>query len=484
MSDLRNSINRIVGNTKRNHAGNQQPYVPAGNGDESGEYADMVSGSNIHYTAPQSVPPPVLKRESRIKELSPKQKRQIGNYLKSRNYNLDDEKERGYLLRQLRWYGGSFGDLSNFTDDELIDIARDFEESFAKTSDELVYYKIGNKWYSSKNTGLLEKQGIKFYTKQEREELEKKQNIKLVENSQSETDKRIQSIMGSQCVVCFGKGYSKEDTEEIYQATVNLTNEYPDLKNYVARIGDRNNLEKFLNATASQQEFTEEQINEAIEKVKSRYYFGLPSEEKIREEAIKSLQNRVSFTRLNNAYAYWNNSGRTMLFMGKMKKKLEGQNEYEFNINFKSSNKKISTYYHEMGHAIDYMIENMYKQKLNSMTDYNSQSELQRKWYEFQQSKRDFINQNYNPENDMMKQFEKKYGRPYSYSRENVELLNELERELNEKGIKKYRVSKYGATNDREFIAECYSAYFTNMNNELANSTVALYRDMYNYLRS
>ena len=55
MSDLRNGINRLVGNTKRNKAGNQQPYVPAGNGDESGEYADMVSGSNRHYTNPGSI---------------------------------------------------------------------------------------------------------------------------------------------------------------------------------------------------------------------------------------------------------------------------------------------------------------------------------------------------------------------------------------------------------------------------------------------
>ena len=52
MSDLRNGINRLVGNTKRNRAGNQQPYVPAGNGDESGEYADMIHGSNKHYTNP------------------------------------------------------------------------------------------------------------------------------------------------------------------------------------------------------------------------------------------------------------------------------------------------------------------------------------------------------------------------------------------------------------------------------------------------
>ena len=481
MSDLKNGINRMVGNTKRNRGGNQQPYVPAGNGDESGEYADMVYGGNVHYTPPQPVPPPVEKKESRIKELSKQQLREIGNYVHKLDLSKYDDYDKQRLIRVLRYYVGSFGNVSNFTDEELWDIANEFQN--LEKSEDYVYFKRGGKWYLSKNVGLLEKQGIKYYTKQEKEELEKQTNIGLVEKSQSETDKRIQSLMGSQCVVCFGKGYSKEDTEEIYQATQNLVNEYPELKNYVARIGDRNNLEKYLNAIASQQEFTEEQIQEAIEKVKKRYYFGLPSEEKLRDEAIKSLQNRVSFTRMNSAYAYWTNSSRTMLFMGKMKKKLEEQNEYEFRTNFKSSNKKISTYYHEMGHAIDYMIEDMFNKKIASTSDYNQKMDLQRKWQDFIQKKREYIRQNYNPENDTMKQFEKKYGYPYSWSRENVELLNDLERELNEKGIKKYRVSKYATTNDREFIAECYSAYFTNMDNELANSTVALYREMYKFLR-
>lgn len=36
--------------TKRNKAGQQQPYVPQGNGDASGEYADNQSGSNKHFT--------------------------------------------------------------------------------------------------------------------------------------------------------------------------------------------------------------------------------------------------------------------------------------------------------------------------------------------------------------------------------------------------------------------------------------------------
>lgn len=35
--------------TKLNHAGQQQNYVPAGNGDASGEYGDNVDGSNVHF---------------------------------------------------------------------------------------------------------------------------------------------------------------------------------------------------------------------------------------------------------------------------------------------------------------------------------------------------------------------------------------------------------------------------------------------------
>ncbi len=35
--------------TKKNHAGNQQNYVPKGNGDASGEYGDNATGSNKHF---------------------------------------------------------------------------------------------------------------------------------------------------------------------------------------------------------------------------------------------------------------------------------------------------------------------------------------------------------------------------------------------------------------------------------------------------
>lgn len=35
--------------TKLNRAGQEQNYVPAGNGDASGEYGDNATGSNIHF---------------------------------------------------------------------------------------------------------------------------------------------------------------------------------------------------------------------------------------------------------------------------------------------------------------------------------------------------------------------------------------------------------------------------------------------------
>ena len=41
--------------TKRNSAGQQQPYVPAGHGDASGEYGEHATGSNVHYASPDDV---------------------------------------------------------------------------------------------------------------------------------------------------------------------------------------------------------------------------------------------------------------------------------------------------------------------------------------------------------------------------------------------------------------------------------------------
>lgn len=58
--------------TKKNWAGNQQNYVPAGNGDASGEYGDNKTGSNKHYFAGEfKKPEPVNVVDKSISESTP-----------------------------------------------------------------------------------------------------------------------------------------------------------------------------------------------------------------------------------------------------------------------------------------------------------------------------------------------------------------------------------------------------------------------------
>lgn len=53
--------------TKPNHAGYDQEYVPAGNGDASGEYADNVTGSNAHYKSGKTPNPYATKAMAKKK---------------------------------------------------------------------------------------------------------------------------------------------------------------------------------------------------------------------------------------------------------------------------------------------------------------------------------------------------------------------------------------------------------------------------------
>ena len=58
--------------TKPNKAGQQQPYVPAGNGDASGEYGEHGTGSNRHYASPDDT-----KRQLSYGAEQPKQEQNI-----------------------------------------------------------------------------------------------------------------------------------------------------------------------------------------------------------------------------------------------------------------------------------------------------------------------------------------------------------------------------------------------------------------------
>lgn len=506
--------------TKPNKAGQQQPYVPQGNGDASGEYADNQSGSNKHFTnfkqpeqpkaqEPQIEEPKINEPKinepkgetqveqpkepeqvkSRWNELSKKQKKDLGNYLNrvSSFMSQMSDYEKNNMIRLMRYYGGN--EMEGFTDEDLLNMANEFQN--LPKSDNYVYFKDGAKWKLTKNTGLLEKQGIPYYTQEQREQLEKEKNKNLYEKSQSEGDKAIQKIMGNKCVVCFGKGYSKEDIAEIETATKVLVNDWGELTNYVENIGDRNNLGKYLTAMNSQKEFSEEEIAAQIEKERKRYWFGLPPEEKLREDAIKSLQNPVEFRIVGNAYAYWSSSRKSMIFQGIMKRYTEETSKREYDAGFKSSDKKISVYYHEMGHAVDSMIESMYENKMKSFRsagnyDYDKIKKLERIAYDFNTEKSALISQNFNENFSVYKlrdEFQKRYGYAYTYNYENELKMNEIKNELHNKGEREYRLSKYGATNNQEFVAESFAAHYTGMNNQLATSLVKLYQKYYKEIK-
>lgn len=433
--------------TKPNRAGEQQNYVPPGNGDASGEYGDNATGSNKHFTAFAKP-----KKESRIKELDKNKLKQIGKYV---NY-YDKNKNNQEFIKDFRYYTGSFGDLSNFTDEDLENIIEEFRN--LETTKDRRWYQERGKWVSSYDKGLLDKLGIPSYTIEEREKKEIEDNQKLIVNSQTTQDKEIQSIMNENCVVCFGKGYKKEQLNRIVEDTKILVNDWEDLKNYVRAMGDRNNLEKFLNAQQNINTITEEEIQKGIQLIKSYNPNANFDETRLRELAIKNIKANRETIKLPNArdaYAYWSKGSKSMVYQGKMKNVTESQREYEYNSNFKSSNKINATFYHEMGHAIDNMIQELQK-------DIKTSLETGGKIYEIYDTKLKPLNEarfNFNNEIDDL------YNQNYN---------NET---------KKYNISKYGNTNKAEFIAECFSAYYTDMNNPLANKVVEAFKNYYKKLK-
>ena len=480
--------------TKLNKAGNQQNYVPAGHGDASGEYGDNATGSNVHiqftsFKKPEEEKP---KKETRTKELSKKQIKEIGSYVIARKDLMDsDSNYYKRIINNLRYYNGSFGDLSGFSDEELKDIIEELKNS--KMSDDYVYYKDGSKWKLTKNIGVLEAAGIEYFTREEKEKQMKEANIKLVEKSQNEQDKEIQKILGENSVVCFGKGYSKDDLKQVVEDTKTYVKDFPKLKDYIRLMGDRNNLEKYYNALKDMEDPTEEQIQAKINQIKKfTTYFGLSEEQleaKYREEAIRRLKEPLKLTRLNNAYAYWSSSERAMVYMGKMKNTTDENTKRNYEANWHSSNKVNGIYCHEMGHAVDYAIDNAFEKVYNkyrnnfSPENYEKGNQIAIDYQNFRNKIRELYNSNYNQDyktkfDDLYKE---KTGLDYSsknYNREKYEAENYVKNKLKEEGVKKYNLSEYGNTNIKEFVAESFAAYYTDMNNELANQVVEAYKDI------
>ena len=493
MSDLRNSINRIVSNTKRNRAGNQQPYVPAGNGDESGEYADMVSGSNIHYTAPTPMPPTTerVKKTSRLGEIkSLKQKNAIYEHIR---YKTDYNYSMESIIRDLRYYDGSFGDLSNFTDDELKDMIEQVKDIEANQGEESVYYLKGGKWYLTKNKEKLDLIGQKYYTKEEKEAYDKKKIDK--QGKQSTIDGEINKIFGDNCLVNFGKGYDNEYLTQIRDYSAKIVNDFPELNGFVRGIGDRNSLMKYSQAIALQN-LDENKVQEEALKIqeRARSYGRDISLEEATKQAKTKLSQGFNLSRGGRSWlAYWSPSQKCLVMLPKSNEDISNI-ESRYISNWHSSNKLMGTYCHEFGHGIVSLCESMYNEKrarFGTIFNDTRTRELNEAWQEFNNAIGDKLreNQNVDFENEVIKRYNNSFGTNYdsirTIERNGGEFaIYRIKQEVKRDGIRPYKLSQYGNTNRDELIAESFSAYYTDMNNEFANSIVDIVKNYYNKLRS
>lgn len=463
--------------TKRNRAGKQQNYIEAGHGDASGEYGDNATGSNKHFQAFQKP------KETRSKELDKKQTTEIGNYVLQRTGLLNsDSNYYKRIINNLRYYEDSFGDLSGFSDEELKDIIEEFAK--LEVSETPVYFKKGNKWMMTRNVGLLDRLGIQHFDKEQKEEQLRKDNFALIEKSQTTQDKKIQNILGNNATVCFGKGYSKEILDGIEKDTQTYVNDFPELKEKIKNMGDRNNLEKYLNAVNQTKELSEQEITDMMNRLKKFGY--MYDETKLRERAIERLRQPIKLSNVRRAYAYWDNSIGAMVYMGKMKKVDEAETKRNYELNWHSGDKPNHTFCHELGHAVDYAIKDQFD-KLDR-TDWGKYNEVAIKYSQFRQKIEQLSNQNLNQEykakfNEKFKELSGKDYNTSSYDYNKVQIENRVREELSKEGIRKYNLSEYGTTNTKEFVAECFGAYYTGMNNPLANQVVEEYKKISKELR-
>ena len=146
--------------TKRNSAGQQQPYVPSGHGDASGEYADHAYGSNTHYASPDDVrkqlgyTPPQAKTESETpKELENKLngEKDVSEEKKSPEYTKRFTESYGYRNAEVKITRGSL------TKDEMGLFNQKLEDMFNKYPQMQKFTKVTvNNAKSSSQGGYVE----------------------------------------------------------------------------------------------------------------------------------------------------------------------------------------------------------------------------------------------------------------------------------------------------------------------------------------
>jgi len=503
--------------TKLNKAGQEQNYVPAGNGDASGEYGDNATGSNIHFTnfkKPESAIDETKKekvetesksfttfdkkeeQKQENKELeipdyiNDAMKKDYANFL---DYDFSDEQIKKRLTEHL--LNGDYGrferkpeDMGKGYDDYMPLV----EEWMNKNKPQTYYYKRKGKWVSTRNAALVEWLNDKFYTEEEYKAkilADSKKSLK-----QSDYDVKITENFGEDCQVAFGKGYSKEYMDQIVESSKIIATDFPDMKGFIKGIGDRNSLRKLSEARTQLLLNDENYVNDLAKS----YLDKNPNISM--ETALRKARNEIENNTLNisnaggRTLAFWQPGQRCLVMLPKTANDNANENQIRyFQQNWHSSDKPMATYYHEFGHAIDSMMAHKYKKLVDREgIDHETRLKLMEAKQLFTNEIENYARENYSKEYNerFLGIVNKKLGTDYksmsefnqSYSRDKYIASTEAKETLEKENFKKYNVSEYGNTNTQEFIAECFSAYYTGMKNPLADKVVKRMMQYYNEL--
>lgn len=101
--------------TKPNRSGEQQNYVPPGNGDASGEYGDNATGSNIHYQSKGEETKPIKVDIKQEPPKNDKPKDIVKNKQDNAEYVKNNSTIKGKTLKTLN-------EIINKADDECVDL--------------------------------------------------------------------------------------------------------------------------------------------------------------------------------------------------------------------------------------------------------------------------------------------------------------------------------------------------------------------------
>lgn len=275
--------------TKPNSAGEQQNYVPSGNGDASGEYGDKATGSNKHF-ANFKAPEPIKKDFAQQSQEQTEQMLNTASNQEKISYAKEFEKksievsgrffgkrEQNRLLKELE------DGVGNFTDEKLLEIFEQNKntilmikqkEKYQELLDNApkIYFQNKGKFYIVKDPSKILEGSVIYNNRDEFVEASRKHTDEIISKKQEkaisykQTQTEIDFINKTNYKGNLAlEGISDSNKKEILDATEKVFEDFPILKSKLVALGNKKGLERQATTKLSQFQQTQEYQNELNE---------------------------------------------------------------------------------------------------------------------------------------------------------------------------------------------------------------------------